>query len=245
MCRGVVRRRPFIPPGGGLCRDVVRRRCVFWGRCIFYRGALRRSCFLHEMLMHPSRHLISRLRRQLLLEEKPYWIALRSNATTTSRREISPCGAGFHLPKADFTSPEARFHPSAGRFASSVGFAASFSSRRSHIWFALLCNASTTSRREISPCGAEFHLPKADFTPRSGISPFRRKVCLIRRLRRQLLLEAKPFCVALQRCFFTANGPFLFDMCDLRFKFKRYWCDLWGYLLAKRCILCYDDLRER
>ena len=31
--------------------------------------------------------------------------------------------------------------------------------------------------------------------------PFRRKVCLIRRLRRQLLLDVKPFCVALQRFF--------------------------------------------
>ena len=68
--------------------------------------------------------------------------ALPCNATFT------PPQVGFHLPKGDFTcrrqiSPrEAGFHPSEGRSASSVSCADSFSSRRSHIWFALRCNAS-------------------------------------------------------------------------------------------------------
>ena len=129
MCRGVVRRRPFIPPGGGLCRDVVRRRCVFWGRCIFYRGALRRSCFLHEMLMHPSRHLISRLRRQLLLEAKPYLVRIAlqcfhnlPQGDFTLRSRISPAKGRFHPAKWDFTLPQEGLpHPSASPPASPRG----------------------------------------------------------------------------------------------------------------------------
>ena len=163
---GWVRRPPFIPPGGMLYRGFSASALCFWGRCIFYRGVFRRSCFLHEMLMHPSRHLISRLRRQLLLEEKPYLVRIALQCfRNLTEGEISPCGAGFHLPKADFTSPEARFHPSAGRSASSGSYADSFSSRRSHIWFALLCNASTT------PPQVGFHLSKRDFTCRRQISP--------------------------------------------------------------------------
>ena len=69
------------------CGFGVRRHFVFLGRCIFDRDVFRRSYFLHEIQLHPSRHLISRLRRQLLLKAKPVCVALQ--------RFRNPIGGGI------------------------------------------------------------------------------------------------------------------------------------------------------
>ena len=61
------------------------------------------------LLQEDLRHLISRLRRQLLLEEKPYMVRIAQQCfRNLAKGEISPCEAGFHLPKGDFTPATSR-----------------------------------------------------------------------------------------------------------------------------------------
>ena len=73
---------------------------------------VRRRNYRHKIKMQPSRHLISRLRRQLLLKEKPYLDRIAEQCyRNLTAGEISPGEAGFHLPKGDFTPAIAGISP--------------------------------------------------------------------------------------------------------------------------------------
>ena len=138
--------------------------------------AFRRSNYLHQMQMHPSRHLISRFRRQLLLKAKPYLDRIAEQCFLHAfRRKV------FHAPKGYFMLP--------------LG--------------SISCRPTGGISFFHPGLGRDFTLPQEGL-PHPSASP-------------PASPRGEAILCRLATLFFTPNGPFLFDMCDLRFKFKRYW----------------------